>query len=150
MAKKILLAVGSFALLAGTIAIQGCADSGSGYGYGRGYYSSSGYGYGPGYYSSPGYYSGPAYYGERRYYAGNGYAGDYDQHRYWQDRDIHNDVRAIRQGQANIRRDKQELREALDNRDYSAAAHERAQIQQRRANIRARKADLNADRSNRY
>jgi hypothetical protein len=150
MAKKLFLAVGSSVLFAGMIAIQGCSDSSSGYGYGRGYYSSSGYGYGPGYYSSPGYYSGPAYYGERRYYAGNGYAGDYDQHRYWQDRDIHNDVRAIRRGQAKIRQDKQELREALENRDYRDAAHERREIQQRRANIRARKADLNADRSYRY
>jgi len=144
MAKKILLAVGSFALLAGTISIQGCADSGSGYGYGPGYYSSSGYGYEPGYYSSPSYHSG------RGYYAGNGYAGNYDQHRYWQDRDINNDARAIRQGQDNIRHDKQELREALRNGDYDAAAHERAEIQQRRAKIRARKADLNADLSNRY
>jgi len=142
MAKKLLLAVGSFALLAGTIAIQGCSDSSSGYGYGSGY--SSGYGYQPGYYSSPSYYSG------RGYYAGNGYAGDYDQHRYWQDRDINNDARAIRQGQANIRHDKQELREALENGDYNAAAHERAEIQQRRAKIRARKADLNSDLSNRY
>ena len=142
MAKKLLLAVGSFALLAGTIALQGCSDSSSGYGYGSGY--SSGYGYQPGYYSSPSYYSG------RGYYAGNGYAGDYDQHRYWQDRDINNDARAIRQGQANIRHDKQELREALEDGDYNAAAHEQAEIEERRANIRARKVDLNADWSNRY
>ena len=142
MTKQLFLAVGSFMLFAGTITIQGCSDSSSGYGYGSGY--SSGYGYQPGYYSSPSYYSG------RGYYAGNGYAGDYDQHRYWQDRDINNDARAIRQGQANIRHDKQELREALENGDYNAAAHERAEIQQRRAKIRARKADLNSDLSNRY
>ena len=143
MSALALAVLGSFALLVGTIAIQGCSDSSSGYGYGPGYYS-SGYGYEPGYYSSP------SYYGGRGYYASNGYTGDYDQHRYWQDRDINNDARAIRQGQANIRHDKQELREALRSGDYEAAAHERAEIQQRRANIRARKADLNADLSNRY
>src|SRR5216684_2961305 len=129
MTRKLFLAVGSFALLAGTITIQGCADSGPGDGYG------------------PGYYSRPAYYGERGYYADNGYVGGYDQHRTWLDRDINNDALAIRQGQANIRHDKQELREDLENGDYNAAAHEQAEIQQRRANIRARKADLNADLS---
>ncbi len=132
MTKKSFLAVGSFVLFAVTIAIQGCYDSGPGYGYG------------------PGYYSGPAYYGERGYYAGNGYVGDYDQHRNWLDRDINNDASAIRQGQVNIRHDKQELREDLENRDYNAAAHEQAEIQQRRANVRARKADLNADLSSGY
>src|SRR5229473_4161060 len=129
MTKKLFLAVGSFVLFAVTIAIQGCYDSGPGYGYG------------------PGYYSGPAYYGERGYYAGNGYAGDYQAHRYWQDRDINNDARAIRQGQANIRHDKQELHEDLENHDYSAAAHEQAEIQQRRAAVRARRDDMNADMS---
>jgi len=132
MTRKLFLAVGSFVLLAGTIAIQGCYDSGPGYGYG------------------PGYYSSPAYYGERGYYADNEYVGGYNPHRTWLDRDINNDARAIRQGQANIRHDKQELREDLENGDYNAAAHEQAEIQQRRANIRARKADLNADLSNRY
>jgi hypothetical protein len=125
MTSKVLLALGSFALFSGTIALQGCADT-------------SPYGYGPGYYS------GPAYYGERGYYAGNGYSA-YDQNRYWQDRDINNDARAVRQGQANIRHDKQELREDLENGDYNAAAHEQAEIQQRRAKVRARQADLNAD-----
>jgi hypothetical protein len=127
MIRKILLTVGSLVLIPGTIALAGCSDSGPAYGYG------------------PDYYSGPAYYSERGYYAGNGYVGDYDENRYWQDRDINEDARAIRQGQANIRHDKQELREDLENGDYSAAAHEQAEIQQRRANIRARKADLNAD-----
>jgi hypothetical protein len=126
MAKKLVLAIGSFALISGTIALQGCSDSGP-------------YGYGPGYRS------GPAYYGEQGYYAGNGYVGGYDENRYWQNRDINNDARAIRQGQANIRHDKQELREDLENGDYNAAAHEQAEIQQRRANVRARQADLNGD-----
>ena len=126
MAKKLVLAIGSFALLSGTIALQGCSDSGP-------------YGYGPGYRS------GPAYYGEKGYYAGNGYVGGHNENRYWQDRDINNDARAIRQGQANIRHDKQELREDLENGDYNAAAHEQAEIQQRRANVRARQADLNGD-----
>ena len=130
--KNLLLAVGSFVLFSGTIAIQGCSDSDSYYGYG------------------PGYYSRPAYYSQPGYYAGSGYGAGYNERRYWQDRDINNDARAIRQGQANIRHDKQELREALENHDYEAAAHERAEIQQRRANIRARKADLNADLSHRY
>ena len=124
MARKLVLAIGSFALLLGTIAIQGCSDSG---------------GYGPGYYS------GPAYYGNRGYYAGNGYVGDYDRQSYWRDRDINNDARAIRQGQANIRHDKKERREDLENGDYNAAAHEQVEIQQRRENVRARQADLNAD-----
>src|SRR5260370_28676187 len=110
MAKKLLLAIGSFALFSGTIALQGCSDSGP-------------YGYGPGYYSSP------AYYSERGYYAGNGYAGGYDENSYWQNRDINQDARAIRQGQANIRHDKQELREDLEHRDYNAAAHEQTEIQ---------------------
>ncbi len=79
MTKKLVLAVGSFMLFSGTIAVQGCSESGPGYGYG------------------PGYYSSPAYYSQRGYYAGNEYVGDYQQHRYWQDRDINNDARAIRQ-----------------------------------------------------
>lgn len=123
MARKSLLAFGSLVLLSGMIALVGCSDSDP-------------YGYGPGYYS------GPAYYGERGYYAGSGYVGG---HRYWQDRDINNDARAIRQGQANLRHDKQELHEDLRNRDYNAAAHEQAEIQQRRANVRARQADMSAD-----
>jgi len=129
MKKMLLLAVGSFFLFSATIVIQGCSDSDPGYEYG------------------PGYYSGPTYYGSRGYYAGNGYVGDYNEHRYWQDRDINNDTRAIRQGQANIRHDKQELREDLEHHDYNAAAHEQAEIQQRRANIRARQADRNTDLS---
>ena len=128
MTKKLFLAVGSFMLASGTIAIQGCSDTGP-------------YGYGPGYYSRR------AYYSEPEYYAGNGYVGDNQAHRYWQDRDINNDARAIRQGQANIRHDKQELSEDLENGDYNAAAHEQAEIQQRRAAVRARKADMNADLS---
>ena len=76
--------------------------------------------------------------------------GGYDPHRTWLDRDINNDARAIRQGQANIRHDKQELHEDLEHHDYNAAAHEQAEIEERRANIRARKVDLNADWSNRY
>jgi hypothetical protein len=132
MTKKLLLAIGSLMSFSGMIALQGCSESGPGYGYG------------------PGYYSGPAYYSERGYYAGNGNVGDYQEHRYWQDRDVNNDARAIRRGQANIRHDKQELREDVGNRDYRGAAHEHTEIQQRRANVRARKADLNADLSNSY
>jgi len=46
MTKTLLLAAGSLLLLSGTVALQGCSDSGPGYyggGYGRGYYSGSGY-----------------------------------------------------------------------------------------------------------
>ena len=132
MTKKLFLALGSFMLASAMIAIQGCSESHPGYGYG------------------PGYYSGPAYYSQPGYYAGNGYVGDYQTHRYWQDRDINNDARAIRQGQANIRHDKQERREDIENGDYKAAAREQAEIQQRRANVRARKADLNGDLSSGY
>ena len=125
MTSKFLLTVGSLVLIPGTLALQGCSDS-------------SPYGYGPGYYSSP------AYYNEPGYYSGNGY-GYYDEHSYWHDRDINNDARAINQGQAAIRHDKHELHEDLERGDYNAAAHEQAEIQERRANMRARKADLNAD-----
>jgi len=153
MTKKLFLAAGSLMLLSGTIALQGCSDSGPGYG--QGYYGS-----GPGYYSSPGYYSQPVY------------GGDYDENRTWHDRDwwvnnrrdwvedhhrdwvaheqdMNHDARAIHQSQANIHHDKQEMRQDLRHGDYDAAAHERAEIQQRRANVRAREADLNADRSGR-
>lgn len=132
MTTKLLMAIGSVIFFSGTIALQGCSESSPGYRYGSGYYSA------------------PAYYPEQRYYAGNGYGGDYREHRYWQNRDSNNDARAIRQGQANIRHDKQDLREDLANHDYRAAAHEHAEIQQRRANVKARSADLNGDRSYRY
>jgi hypothetical protein len=62
MTKKLFLAAGSLMVL-GTLALQGCFDSGSGYGYG------------------PGYYAGPAYYSQPVY------VGDYDEHRTWHDRD---------------------------------------------------------------
>ncbi len=66
MTKKLLLAAGSLLLLSGTVALQGCYDSGPDYGYGGGY--------GRGYYSG---YSEP-------YYAGGGYGRDYDEHpNYW-------------------------------------------------------------------
>jgi len=63
MTKKLFLAAGSLMLLSGTIALQGCFESGPGYGYG------------------PGYYAGPAYYSQPVY------VGDYDEHRTWHDRD---------------------------------------------------------------
>ena len=127
MTKKLVSAIGSLVLLSSTIAIFGCSDSNGGYGYGRGYDS------------------GPAYYGGQGYYGGNGYG--YDESRDWRDRDANNDARAIRQGQANIRHDKQELHEDLEHGNYGAAAHEQAEIQHRRANVRARKNDLNSDLS---
>jgi len=131
MTKQLLLAIGSLMFFSGTIALQGCSESSPSYGYGSGYYSA------------------PAYYPAQGYHAPSGYRDDYQEHRYWQDRDINNDARAIRRGQANIRHDKQELREDLANRDYRAAAREHAEIQQRRANVNAKRADLNADLSNR-
>jgi hypothetical protein len=67
MTKKLLLAAGSLMLFLGTIAIQGCFDSGPGYG--------------PGYYAS-----GPAYNAGPAYYAQPAYVGDYDEHRNWHDR----------------------------------------------------------------
>src|ERR1700722_17202216 len=101
MTKKLFLAAGSLMLLSGAIALQGCFDSGPGYGYG------------------PGYSAGPAYYSQPVY------GGDYDENRTWHDRDwwvnnrrdwvedhhrdwvaheqdMNNDARAIRQSQANI------------------------------------------------
>ncbi len=150
MTKKLLLAAGSLMLLLGTIALQGCFDSGPGYG--------------PGYYASgPAYYPAPTYYSQApTYYSQPAYVGDYDEQRTWHDRDWwvnnrrdwvqdhHQDWLAIQQGQANIRHDKQELREDLQNRDYNAAAHEKAEIQQRRENVRERKADLYGNPSDRY
>ena len=153
MKKKLFLAVGSLVLFSGTIALQGCFDSGPGYG--PGYYGS-----GPAYYSAPGYYSQPVY------------GGDYDENRTWHDRDwwvnnrrdwvedhhrdwiaheqdMNRDARAIHQGQANIQHDKQEMRQDLRHGDYSAAANEKAEIQQRRANVRDRKTDLNSDATRR-
>src|SRR5215469_15331349 len=101
MKKDLLSIVGSLVLFSvSTIAVQGCSGSDSPYRYG----------YGPAYYSGSPYYSEPGYYAE-----------------HLRDRDIDNDARAIRQGQANIRHDKRELREDLENHDYGAAAHEQAE-----------------------
>jgi hypothetical protein len=153
MTKKLSFAIGSLILFSGSLALQGCFDSGTGYG--PGYYGS-----GPAYYSAPGYYSQPVY------------GGDYDENRTWHDRDwwvnnrrdwvedhhrdwiaheqdMNHDARAIRQGQANIQHDRQEMRQDVRHGNYDAAAHERAEIQQRRENVRARAADLNYDESNR-
>src|SRR5260370_39519334 len=123
MTKKLFLAVGSFMLASGTIAIQGCSDTGP-------------YGYGPGYYSRR------AYYSEPEYYAGNGYVGDNQAHRYWQDRAINNDAPAIRPGQANIRRVKHASSADLENPDCQTAAHETAGTRRRRPNGAARKSDM--------
>jgi hypothetical protein len=63
---------------------------------------------------------------------------------------MNQDARAIHQGQANIQHDRQEMRQDVRHGDYSAAANEKAEIQQRRANVQARKADLDSDQSNRH
>jgi len=118
MTKKLFLAVGTTLLFTGIFAVLGCSDSDP-YRYGYGY--------------RPGYSSGPYY--------GSGYYGGGS----WRDRDIDNDSYAIQRGQAAIQHDKHELHEDLEHGNYGAAAHEQAEIQQRRANLRDRKADLDSD-----
>ncbi len=103
MTKKLLLAAGSLLLLSGTVALQGCYDSGPDYygGYGRGYYSGSGY------YSEP-------------YYAGGGYGHDYDEHpNYW----ANHEAREERQ-EAHQREERQEAAQRQENREERHEARE--------------------------
>src|SRR5260370_37235950 len=64
--------------------------------------------------------------------------------------DINNDANSIRKEQRNIRHDRQELREDLENGDYGAAAREQEEIEQRREHQNATREDLNNDLANRY
>ena len=64
--------------------------------------------------------------------------------------DINRDARVIRQTHRNIRHDQHELWEDVENGDWRAAAHERAEIAQRRAYLRYRQHDLNNDLQARY
>ena len=61
----------------------------------------------------------------------------------WQD--MQNDREAIETGQEQLRRDRQELRNDLRNGNYSAATHERTEMNRRRANIAERQEDLYDD-----
>jgi hypothetical protein len=59
--------------------------------------------------------------------------------------DMSNDANSIRQDQRDSHHDRQEQREDIENGNFGAAAHEQAEIQQRRANENATKEDLNRD-----
>src|SRR5712671_2447692 len=103
MTKKLLLAAGSLLLLSGTVALQGCSDSGPDYGYG-------GYGgYGRGYYSEP-------------YYTGGGYR-DYDEH---PNRWANHEAREERQ-EAHQQEERQEAHQRQENREERHEAREARQ-----------------------
>lgn len=59
--------------------------------------------------------------------------------------DMSNDASSIHQDQRDIHHDRQEQREDVENGNFGAAAHEQAEIQERRANENATKEDLNRD-----
>jgi hypothetical protein len=66
------------------------------------------------------------------------------------DEDMQGDAYAIQRGRHELRHDYRELHEDLENGDYGAAAHEQAEIAQRRYNLEQRQQDLNNDVANRY
>jgi hypothetical protein len=68
----------------------------------------------------------------------------------WQGQDMANDAHAIHRGQQELRHDNWELRNDLARGDFGAAAHEQAEIAQRRYNLDRRQQDLNNDMYNRY
>jgi hypothetical protein len=68
----------------------------------------------------------------------------------WPDDDMQGDAYAIQRGRHELRHDYRELHEDLENGDYGAAAHEQAEIAQRRYNLEQRQQDLNSDVANRY
>jgi hypothetical protein len=68
----------------------------------------------------------------------------------WPDDDMQSDAYAIQRGRHELRHDYRELNEDLQNGDYGAAAHEQAEIAQRRYNLERREQDLNNDFASRY
>lgn len=67
-----------------------------------------------------------------------------------QDPDMANDAYAIHRGRHELRHDYRELQNDLARGDYGAAAHEQAEMAQRRYNLQRREQDLNNDMYNRY
>lgn len=65
-------------------------------------------------------------------------------------RDMYNDENAIRQKQRELRHDRWEQQEDIENGDFSAAAREQEEIDQRRAQLWEQQQDLNRDWANRY
>jgi hypothetical protein len=68
----------------------------------------------------------------------------------WQDEDMEGDAYAIHRGHQELRYDSRELRDDLSRGDYGAAAHEQAEMAQKRYNLERREQDLNNDINNRY
>jgi len=68
----------------------------------------------------------------------------------WQDEDMRGDAYAIHRDHQELRHDSRELRDDLRRGDYGAAAHEQAEMAQRRYNMERREQDLNNDVANRY
>src|SRR5437879_3490207 len=66
------------------------------------------------------------------------------------DADMQGDAYAIQRGHQELRHDSRELRDDLRRGDYGAAAHEQAEMAQRRYNMEQREQDLNNDVANRY
>ncbi len=66
------------------------------------------------------------------------------------DADMQGDAYAIHRDRQELRHDSRELRDDLRRGDYDAAAHEQAEMAQRRYNMERREQDLNNDVANRY
>jgi hypothetical protein len=62
--------------------------------------------------------------------------------------DMSNDASQIRQDQRGIHHDQEEKREDLENGNLGAAAHEQAEIREKRADKRETQQDLNRDLNN--
>ena len=58
---------------------------------------------------------------------------------------MQSDRDAIHEGHEKLHHDKQELRDDLRRGDYSAAAHEQAEMERRRERLQEQKEDLNND-----
>jgi len=68
----------------------------------------------------------------------------------WQEQDMANDAYSINRSRRELHHDYRELNNALRNGDWDEAAHEQAEIAQRRRNLERREQDLNNDWYNRY
>ena len=66
------------------------------------------------------------------------------------DADMQSDAYAIARDRHELRHDSRELRDDLRRGDYGAAAHEQAEMAQRRYNMERREQDLNNDVASRY
>jgi hypothetical protein len=68
----------------------------------------------------------------------------------WQDQDMANDAYSINRNRHELHHDYRELNNAVRNGDWGEAAHEQAEIAQRRRNLERREEDLNKDWNNSY